>query len=263
MQNIIAFVAAMLSVIAVYLPTRAQSFRTIVVEGRRMRTLMMGDGDTVVVFENGAGGSLEMLGKVQRGVSQFARTISYDRAGVGLSDPGPLPRDGHRVAFELRELLRVAAIRPPYILVGASFGGPFVKIFADLYPDDVAAMVLVDPTPDTMPPDNDGGLPELQSRAVTLDQSRLSRVPNVPVFLIDALSLSEVPFATATIRAQRRNNTAEIEAESLAYKHWLATVPKGRLTTTDRSGHNVALEQPDLVIDTIRAAVDEVAHVRR
>ena len=193
-------------------------------------------------------------------MSRFARTVSYDRAGVGLSDDGPLPRDGRRIAAELRRALLLAGVAPPYLLVGASFGGPYIRVFAGMYPDDVAGMVLVDPTTDNQRFDDAAGVPALASWRDTLDQSRASRVPSgMPVFLIDAISPLDVPFATEAVRRLRMNNRPEIEADSLEYRRWLAGIPGSRLSVTNRSGHNVPLEQPELVVATIREAIDAAA----
>src|SRR4029077_15061870 len=211
----LAIIAMVLSALALYLPPRTQAFTRVIVDGRSMRMLVAGRGGATVVFENGAGPPLEMWGRVQPDVSRFARTVSYDRAGAGLSDAAPPPRDGRRIAAELRRALFLAGIVPPYILVGASFGGPCIKVFAGMYPDDVSGMVLVDPTTDNQRLDD-----------ATLDQSRASRVPSgIPVFLIDAVSPLEVPFATETIRTLRMNNRPEIEADSLEYRRWLDGVP--------------------------------------
>lgn len=236
MNTSLATLAAVLTVLALYLPTRTQTFTRVTVDGRSMRMLVTGSGPATVVFESGFGGPLELWGKVQPEVSKFAKTVSYDRAGEGLSDQGPLPRDGRRIATELRLALQAARIASPYILVGASLGGRYVNTFAGLYPDDVAGMVLVDPTPDTEP----------------------ARVPSgSPVLLIDAISPLELPFTTDAIRAMRMRNRPQLAAESLAYKQWLDAVPGSRLIVTHRSGHNVAQEQPELVVDTIRQAVHE------
>lgn len=226
--------------------------------------LVAGSGDTTVVFENGLGGPLELWGKVQPDVSRFATTVSYDRAGAGLSDQGPRPRDGRRIADELRRALRSAGIPPPYILVGASLGGPYIRIFAGMYPDDVAGMVLVDPTPDSETVRDAAGVPELEALPETLEQARASRIASgIPVFLIDAMSQPEVPFATSAIRAMRASTRAGIDAESLEYKRWLDTIPGSRLIVTDRSGHDVAQEQPELVVATIRQAVERVRQSER
>ena len=259
MSTPLAVLAAVLSVLALYLPTRTQAFTRVMVDGRSIRMLVAGSGDATVVFENGLGGPLENWGKVQPDVSRFARTVSYDRAGAGLSDDGPRPRDGRRIATELRLALRAAGVAPPYVLVGASLGGPYVRIFAGMYPDDVAGLVLVDPTPASERADVASGLPELRSLHDTLEQARASRVPSgIPVILIDAVSPEEVPFATASMRALRMNARRSIEAESREYKQWLDGIPGSRLVVTHRSGHNVAQEQPDLVVATIREAVGDV-----
>jgi pimeloyl-ACP methyl ester carboxylesterase len=259
-HTLLAILAALLSVLALYLPTRTQDVTRVSVEGRTIRMLVGGRGEATVVFENGLGGPLELWGKVQPDVSRFARTVTYDRAGVGLSDEGPPLRHGRHIAADLHGALRSAGIAPPYVLVGASLGGPYARIYAGMYPDDVAGMVLVDPTPDSESVDAAAGLPELESLPDTLNQSRASRIPiGVPVFLIDAMAPLDVPFATDAIRAARMRSRVEIEAESLEYRQWLETIPGSRLIVTSRSGHNVAQEQPELVVDTIRQAVDEAA----
>lgn len=255
----LALLAALISALALYLPTRAPSTTRVTVDGRTVRMLVAGRGDATVVFENGLGGPLEHWGKVQPEVSRFARTVTYDRAGVGLSDEGPRPRDGRRIATELRQMLRLSAITPPYILVGASLGGPYIRIFAGMYPDDVAGLLLVDPTPDSSPGDDSAGLAELESLPDTLDQARTSRLPTGrPVVVIDAVSPIDVPFATEAIRTLRRNGRRRIDAESVEYAQWLDQIPGGRLVVTNRSGHNVAQEEPELVVATIRQIVDEV-----
>jgi pimeloyl-ACP methyl ester carboxylesterase len=264
MNTPLAILAALLSALAVYLPTRTQAFTRVTLDGLSIRMLVAGDGGPTVVFESGGGGVLEHWGKVQPAVSRFAKTVSYDRAGLGLSDRRQPPRDGRRIAAELRRALLAAGITPPYLLAGASLGGPYVRIFADMYPDDVAAMVLVDPTTDSTRFDDAIGVVVRESWSDTLAQSRASRIPSgLPVFLIDALSSMEVPFATAKFRTQRMNNQAEIEADSLEYKRWMDGIPGSRLIVTDRSGHNVFIEQPDLVVDTIREAIAAARRQRR
>jgi pimeloyl-ACP methyl ester carboxylesterase len=245
----------MLSAIALFLPTRSQTFTRVAVEGRAMRMLVSGTGESTVVFENGLGPPLEMWGKVQPQVSRFARTVTYDRAGVGLSEDGPSPRDGQQIARELRDALRAASLAPPYVLVGASLGGLYIRVFAGTYPEDVSGMVLVDPTHDA---DGFGRSvhPELAVVRETAEQARKSRIPpGVPLALIDAVSQPEVPFASRAIRELRAKNRPAIDAESRAYKTWLDTIPDARLIVTHDSGHNVPIEQPQLVVETIREIV--------
>ncbi|MPY90883.1 MAG: alpha/beta fold hydrolase [Luteitalea sp.] len=148
MKRELTVLAVMLNAVALFLPTRSQTFTRVAIDGHTMRMLVAGSGESTVVFENGLGPPLEMWGKVQPQVSRFARTVTYDRAGVGLSEDAPPPRDGRQIAAELRHALRVASVPPPYVLVGASLGGLYIRVFAGMYPDDVSGMVLVDPTHD-------------------------------------------------------------------------------------------------------------------
>lgn len=83
---------------------------------------------------------------MQPDIARFARVCSYDRAGYGYSDPGPMPRTSDRIASELHAALGMAGEKPPYLLVGSSFGGYIVRVFNGKYPDQVAALVLVDAT---------------------------------------------------------------------------------------------------------------------
>jgi pimeloyl-ACP methyl ester carboxylesterase len=81
---------------------------------------------------------------VQPEVAKVTRVVSYDRAGLGWSDPGTQPLDAAKSARELHTALQRAGIDGPYVLAGHSYGGMVVRMFADLYPDEVVGLVLVD-----------------------------------------------------------------------------------------------------------------------
>lgn len=81
---------------------------------------------------------------MQNEVAKFTNACSYDRAGFGWSDSGPVPRTSNQIAEELHDLLTRAEIKNPYILVGASFGGHTVRLFAHKFPDEVAGIILLD-----------------------------------------------------------------------------------------------------------------------
>ena len=119
--------------------------RLVDVGGHRLHIHCMGKGEPKVVFDSGLPGSSLSWCYVQPEVARFTRACSYDRGGLGWSEPGPTPRSSDQIVEELHSLLVNAGIRPPYVLVGHSFGGFTVRLYARKYPDEVVGMVLVDP----------------------------------------------------------------------------------------------------------------------
>ncbi len=125
---------------------RFNAMRGILVDvaGRKMHIDCSGEGSPAVVLESGLGDTYVSWRKVQPQMAKFTRVCSYDRAGLGYSDPSSAPRTSKVIAGELHDLLRAAEIAPPYVLVGHSMGGYDVRLFASLYPNEVVGMVLVD-----------------------------------------------------------------------------------------------------------------------
>jgi len=113
-------------------------------DGTRLNLYCMGSGLPAVVFDSGWGDWAPVWTIVQPQVAKWTRACSYDRAGAGFSEPGPMPRTSVRIATELRNALHNAAIQGPYILVGNAFGGDNVRTFAARYPAEVAGLVLVE-----------------------------------------------------------------------------------------------------------------------
>ena len=113
--------------------------------GRRLYLLEKGSGEATVLFEAGIAATNLNWFHIQETVSQFATTASYDRGGLGWSSSCRTARTPTIIAAELHELLREAGLKPPYILVGHSFGGLVMRRFALQYPQEVASVVLVDP----------------------------------------------------------------------------------------------------------------------
>ncbi len=112
--------------------------------GYKLHLNTRGDGNVTVICEAGLSGTSLGWSLVQAEVAQFARVCSYDRAGYAWSDPSPLKRTSLNSVHELRQLLIQARIPGPYILVGHSFGGANMLLFADLYPDETFGVILVD-----------------------------------------------------------------------------------------------------------------------
>lgn len=103
------------------------------------------DSGFTVIFESGAGGTSKDWEKTIALLPAGIRTITYDRAGSGKSEPGPLPRTMAQAVFELHALLNKTGINGPVILVGQSIGGLLVRLYTKAYGRKVAGLVLVDP----------------------------------------------------------------------------------------------------------------------
>lgn len=241
----------------------AAAGRRVDVQGHRLFIRCEGEGSPAVVFDAGAGDTTAVWDWVVPEVRKLTRACAYDRAGLGRSDPGPTPRTSARIAEELHDLLGRAGIRGPYVLVGHSFGGLNVRLFASRFPGDVAGLVLVDPTPVEFPSRESsletpaerekrrtalGIAPqafrdELAAMETSAEQVRAAGpMPPVPVvLLVGAHEGDSTAFRDAWLDLQRRL------AES---------IPGARRVLAARSGHYVQFDQPDLVIDAIRGLVE-------
>ena len=116
--------------------------------GRKLNLFCIGTGAQTVLFDAGGSDWSVIWGLVQPEVAKRVRACSYDRAGLGYSDSAAGPRSPMAVADDLKALIAAAKLKTPLILVGHSLGGFNVKLYAALYPEDVAGLVLVDPSED-------------------------------------------------------------------------------------------------------------------
>lgn len=117
-------------------------------DGRRLHLQIAGeqeDGPTVI-FEAGAGAHSDQWAWIQPAVAENATAVSYDRAGLGWSDARANGPDAAGVVSDLRDALAARGLPGPYVLVGHSLGAHYVRAFADAHPDEVAGVVLVDPS---------------------------------------------------------------------------------------------------------------------
>jgi len=121
-------------------------------DGTRLNFYCMGSGSPAVVFDSGWEDWAPAWAVVQPQVAKWTRACSYDRAGAGFSEAGPMPRTSVRIADELHAALHNAGVEGPYILVGHAFGGDNVRTFADRYMAEVAGMVLVEADPGDVEP---------------------------------------------------------------------------------------------------------------
>ncbi len=231
----------------------------------RVRMLIAGKASPSVILETFGPAYLECWNQIQPEIAKFAKVVSYDHAGYWGSEPGPKPRDAKQLARELRTALQNANVPPPYFLVGYSFGGPYIRVFASLYPEEVAGLVLVDPAQEEFMSWLNRRFPNLN--AVTeadrqkqdewgcqwpsLNQAHEARLPNIPITLISAAQ---------TGGPLLRRLLPEWMG---AHRRWLSQFPKARHLVTTNSGHGVVFTEPKLITDAVKLMVEQDVLPRR
>ena len=114
--------------------------------GRRLVTWCSGSGDPAVVLETGLGAPAADWEAVHKEVASFTSVCHYDRANCGESDPVATPRTARDMANDLHLFIQASSFKTPVVLVGHSFGGPICLVYAATWPEEVAGIVLADPT---------------------------------------------------------------------------------------------------------------------
>ena len=320
----LAFICVILSVNSLTAQTSFPPTGKLVVAGGHLLHInVIGKGSPTVILENGSGDFSFIWSLVQPEVAKTTRVVSYDRAGYAWSESGPTPRTSRQITFELHEALHNAGIKPPYILVGQSFGGFLVRAFARYYPKEVAGMVLVEavqedqrifmggdtpkrirdfakgrttPAPKTF----STAQPATSNETVTLHTEidpPLDKLPDSvqkmqiwaqsqPQFVrtVQAemdwspedvanlyqnkgrpgYTLGNIPLIVLTRGAggyEGRADSAELENERLALQKELAALSTNSKHIIDKnSGHNIHLEDPQMVIDSIKEVVEAARH---
>jgi len=122
--------------------------RVEVAQGRALYLRCVGDGPATVLFDAGGSDWSIIWSSMQQRIASKARACAYDRAGLGKSDPAPNQRTPFMIASDMHALIEKAGIKQPVVLVGHSLGGFHVKLAAALFPENVAGLVLIDPSED-------------------------------------------------------------------------------------------------------------------
>jgi pimeloyl-ACP methyl ester carboxylesterase len=113
---------------------------------RRLNLVIAGEGAPAVILAPGLNETAVSWARVQPALAPATRTVAFDKAGMGFSDPGPMPRTASAVVEDLRAALTAAKVAPPYVLAGHSAGGLYMRLFAFRYPQEAVGMVMVDPS---------------------------------------------------------------------------------------------------------------------
>jgi len=122
-----------------------QAQQRIDIGGRKLNLYCSGTGPTTVIFDSPSGEGGWSWFKVQPEVAKHTRACTYDRAGLGFSDPAQRPNTSENAADDLYKALQTAGIKPPYLLVGNSLGGSNVQVYTYHHPEQVKGLVLVEP----------------------------------------------------------------------------------------------------------------------
>ena len=222
-----------------------------------------------VVFENGLGGKMECWRKVVPEIANDATYFAYNRPGYGKSALTETPRDGSHIVEELHELLLSQGIKPPYVLVGHSLGGLYMQLFARRYPEEVAALILVD---STHPKQLEGeGAIEKQSFWVRcLVRLLVTGVAKQELGLLAQTGEEVVKLPTLTGKpvfvlsaSEPMKETSDLARFANEKRIDIARMYPGSRQIWVDSGHNIPLERPEAVVNAIRAALAEVHQERQ
>lgn len=236
------------------------------VGGYKLFFLSMGINQPTVILESGFGngGTESGWDVVQKKVQSFAQVLLYDRAGLGQSESGTKPRSTVQIANELHTLLDSAKINPPYILVGHSMGGLHIQVFAKLFPNEVAAMVFVDPTPkelaDTLSTTAINNLISQGAPQGVLDEAAEGLNVSIPVFK-SLPTLPNVPVVVLTSSFTGEGGVEKSQWDELNNYHQKLSeeVSDGTHIVATNSGHYIQINEPTLVIDAIESVYNKVA----
>lgn len=265
--------------------------RMVDVAGHAVRVHVVGleardPDEPVLVFENGAGTSLESWRSILPEVAGLAPAVTYDRPGLGGSEWDRVPPRPRHVATRLGELLEVLGLDPPYVLVGHSWGGLLVREFAIRHGSEVAGMVLVDPTSPTRASDLRAALDEIGAGAAGYRAYRRMQLgprtgvpPGVRAERRVIVEMAEsrfglegdpeIEFPVAVLMAGRAPSLPPEVARELPFdpaRLWSAFLPRrisslsdfalrapdGFFVVTNGSGHFVHRDEPSLVVRAIR-----------
>jgi pimeloyl-ACP methyl ester carboxylesterase len=235
-----------------------------------------GEGSPTVILVTGAAGALTKFNIIQKEISSITRVISYDRAGIGKSDKRPSPCTYENMVKELKLMLNKENIPPPYILVGHSMGGHLIRLFTHLYPEQVVGLVFSDASHEdffTKVKENrteeewnklDSTITDLVSGGSEIFQKEWSALINGSELLRSIKLPNDI--SVQVITSSKYGTT--FEAFGLSPKDkllwvdlhskWIENKPKAKQIVTDKSGHSIYREQPELIITAIKEIINEI-----
>jgi len=241
--------------------------------GSELEYVMAGEGKPVIVLLSGYGVSIDTSwSRIFPEIEKISTVFAYNRFNYGNSDKSEGPQTGAEIVATLRNLLREKGLKPPYVLVGHSFGGIYAQLFARKYSEEVCGVVLIDsshPDHDEMKCESGGAIrcavraiinwvdsvihpgryTELTTFAATVREIKSAPpFPDIPLIVISAgKDPSFWLFGDEFLRIFRENQ-----------RRLAALSPQGRQIIAKQSGHFVQNDTPEIVVQAIREVVDKV-----
>jgi pimeloyl-ACP methyl ester carboxylesterase len=230
---------------------------------RAVEVVEQGAGATTVVFESGLGDDLTPWAQVAEEVATRTRTFAYSRPGYGQSEPSLEPRDAAHIVEELRALLAARGHAPPYVLVGHSFGGAYMELFAKAHPTEVIGVVLVDPRHR----DFAAACEEAGLDGCTVPPAVLASLPQVEIDEIEAFAKASEqiqpwgefgPYPVRVLTATSHGFAPEVEALWKSMHGSLAgEAENGEQTLFVGAGHYLQLQRAHEVAQAVLSLVPE------
>jgi pimeloyl-ACP methyl ester carboxylesterase len=244
------------------------------VGGRKLHCRVFGGGSPVVVLLSGFRAPQEYWDPILPAIAEHTTVVTYDRAGYGKSEIGTKSCDGRQAMRELYTLLVSIGIAEPCLIIGHSLGGRMAQIFASLFPDKTAGLILLDTgyRDPRLPWRADGGRQaenaagqdleaphglrtEFEYNDLTWRQTEaITSLPRLPLTVVTAGRLQSPPWLS---EAEKRK---AMEVRKLDQEALTRMIPGGRHIILPDSGHNVVYDAMD---DVIRVILDMIHSLRR
>jgi len=263
-------VAALCACVAPLRTARAAAPDTVwvTVDGHRLHLLVEGHDGPTIVLEAGYGSTHRSWGELPPQLTPHGRVVSYDRAGFGQSEVCSRPRTARVIAEELHEALVGAGMPAPYLLVGWSFGGSLVRVFASMYPEETVGLVLVDPVTVDFYARAEREQPELFRK---LDEEGANDSPAGEQGEAAAwdTSLAQTREADALFRgpalllsSPRTDLGALGPIWTDEHRRWSERVPRTRYVLVEGVGHAIHRDRPAVVVTAVKELLSPASRRR-
>ena len=233
------------------------------IDNRKVAYATKGEGTPVIVLVSGMGVAMSAWAPVYMSLSEVSTVFAYDRPRYGKSSQKQLPATAGVLAEQLHQNLISTGHAPPYLLAGHSAGGLYANIFARMYPNEVAGVVLIDSTHPSQFEYFRDHEPELYSTFVSSNANgklayEASILMNINNEFESLGPFPNVPVAVLTAGNSSKHETSEFRKKWLEYQQDLANMSTGGINKVIAgSGHFIHVDKPQAVINEIVRLINE------